>query len=255
MNLKGWINKNQKTFIILIIISLFAVLIGLLIVFSKPKPKNINLNNSLINSDQGQSLLQEDTSSSQQEINSSEQSSSLDNNPNVSQSSNSSQSNSTSTPPPISSSQKQNNYALPSSSHSSSSVKPNAPAPNSNFAEEVVRLVNIERENNGLSPLSTLTLLTEASQIRANEVTQLFSHDRPNGTSCFTVLSELKVSYRACGENIAQGQKTPQEVVTGWMNSPGHRANILNPNFNYIGVGLAKDNRGSYSWTQLFIKQ
>ena len=77
---------------------------------------------------------------------------------------------------------------------------------------------------------------------------------RPDGRSCFTVLAETKISYRTCGENIAAGQTTPQEVVKGWMNSEGHRKNILNGSFTKLGVGYVKASTGyKYYWTQMFI--
>lgn len=121
----------------------------------------------------------------------------------------------------------------------------------SNYASEVLRLVNIERQKAGLGSLTTNQTITAAANKRAQETVQSFSHTRPNGTSFSTVLKEYGISYRTCGENIAYGQKTPQEVVTGWMNSPGHRANILNANFNTIGIGVYQSN-GVIYWTQLF---
>ena len=121
----------------------------------------------------------------------------------------------------------------------------------SNYANEVLRLVNIERSKAGLSALTTNSTLTAAANKRAQETVQSFSHTRPNGTGFQTALTEFGVSYRAAGENIAYGQRTPQEVVTGWMNSPGHRANILNANFNKIGIGVYQKN-GVIYWSQLF---
>lgn len=121
----------------------------------------------------------------------------------------------------------------------------------SNYASEVLRLVNQERAKAGLSAFTTKSTLTAAANKRAQETVQSFSHTRPNGSSFSTVLKEFGVTYRAAGENIAYGQKSPQEVVTGWMNSPGHRANILNGNFNTIGIGVYQAN-GRIYWTQLF---
>jgi uncharacterized protein YkwD len=121
----------------------------------------------------------------------------------------------------------------------------------SKYASEVLRLVNIERSKAGLSAFTTNQPITNAANKRAQEIVKSFSHTRPNGSSPFTALQEYGVSYRTAGENIAYGQKTPQEVVTGWMNSPGHRANILNANFNKIGIGVYQTN-GVYYWTQLF---
>lgn len=121
----------------------------------------------------------------------------------------------------------------------------------SSFSEEVLRLVNIERSKAGLSALTTNTTLQAAADKRAQETAVSFSHTRPNGTKFSTVLQEYGISYRTAGENIAYGQRTPQEVVNGWMNSEGHRANILNSNFNKIGIGVYQSN-GVIYWSQLF---
>jgi uncharacterized protein YkwD len=122
----------------------------------------------------------------------------------------------------------------------------------SSYASQVLQLVNKERAKEGLSALTTNTTLTSAADKRAKETFQSFSHTRPDGTSFSTVLKEFNISYRAAGENIAYGQKTPQEVVTGWMNSPGHRANIMNKNFGKIGIGVYKASNGRIYWSQLF---
>ena len=122
---------------------------------------------------------------------------------------------------------------------------------NNSYADEVLRLVNIEREKAGLSHLTTNSSLTAAANKRAQETKTSFSHTRPNGSKFSTVLQEYGVSYRTAGENIAYGQRSPQEVVTGWMNSPGHRANILNGSFNKIGIGVYQSN-GVIYWAQLF---
>ncbi|MBQ7573984.1 MAG: hypothetical protein IJT23_06960 [Clostridia bacterium] len=120
------------------------------------------------------------------------------------------------------------------------------------YALEVVDLVNKERAKYGLGNLQVDTTLMRASYARAKEIKTSFSHTRPNGTSCFTVLKEYGINYRSAGENIAYGQRTPQAVVTAWMNSEGHRANILNGNFTKIGVGCYKSG-STYYWSQEFI--
>lgn len=122
------------------------------------------------------------------------------------------------------------------------------------YIKEVVALVNAERAKEGLAPLTIDTKVQAAAQVRAKECEQLFSHTRPNGTSFSTALKEQNVSYRSAGENIAWGQKTPQEVVTAWMNSSGHRANIMNANFTTIGVGYYENARGTDYWCQLFTR-
>ena len=123
------------------------------------------------------------------------------------------------------------------------------------YAAEVVRLVNIERAKYGLNSLTGTTALNNAATVRAEETQILFSHTRPNGTSCFTVLQEFGISYNRAGENIAIGQRTPSQVVQEWMDSPGHKANILSSSYNKIGVGVVENTSGSYNgyaWAQFF---
>lgn len=119
-------------------------------------------------------------------------------------------------------------------------------------AEQVVKLVNEERAKAGLSPLTLQSNMTAAANIRAKELEQQFSHTRPDGSSCFTALNEQGISNRFMGENIAYGQTTPSWVMNSWMNSSGHRANILNSHYTNIGVGCYQnENNGKY-WVQLF---
>lgn len=125
---------------------------------------------------------------------------------------------------------------------------------NQAFIDEVVRLVNEERTARGLSALQTTESVMAAAQIRAEELPQLMEHTRPDGRSFFTVLDEVGVRYQTAGENIAGGQTTPEQVVTAWMNSDGHRANILNGSFTAIGVGYYHLESGwGHCWVQLFI--
>lgn len=119
-------------------------------------------------------------------------------------------------------------------------------------AEAVTSLVNAARRDAGLSELELDADLCAAAQARAQEIAQSFSHTRPDGSSCFTILEEFGISYRAAGENIAMGQRTPEEVMDGWMNSNGHRANILNGTFTSIGVGYYVDGAGAAHWVQIF---
>ncbi len=123
------------------------------------------------------------------------------------------------------------------------------------YAEEVVRLVNLRREENGLAPLEMTDGLMQTAKLRADELTEYYSHSRPDGSDCFTALKNAGISYRGAGENIAAGYDTPESVVEGWMNSPGHRANILKEKFTQIGVGYAYDEDTAYGsyWTQIFI--
>ena len=119
-------------------------------------------------------------------------------------------------------------------------------------AEAVASLVHAARQDAGLSELELDADLCAAAQARAQEIAQSFSHTRPDGSSCFTILEEFGISYRAAGENIAMGQRTPEEVMDGWMNSSGHRANILNGTFTSIGVGYYVDGAGAAHWVQIF---
>ena len=122
---------------------------------------------------------------------------------------------------------------------------------NTAYEAEVLRLVNIERGKYELSPLAMDSKLTEVAHLRAKEIVTSFSHTRPNGSTCFTAAKEIGVSYRSAGENIAYGYPSPQSVVKGWMNSEGHRKNILSPSFGKIGIGCYRNN-GTLYWTQFF---
>lgn len=120
----------------------------------------------------------------------------------------------------------------------------------SGYAAEILKLVNKERKKSGLTALVLDSKLCKAADKRAGELNRLFDHSRPDGSSCFTVLAEYGISYGAAGENIAAGYTSAKEVVKGWMNSPGHRANILSKNFKALGVGHVKN--GRHYWVQLF---
>ncbi len=122
------------------------------------------------------------------------------------------------------------------------------------FIRQVVDLVNAERAKEGLSPLTINVNVQAAAMIRARECEQLFSHTRPDGSSFATALKEQNVSYRSAGENIAWGQRSPEEVMDAWMNSSGHRANIMNPNFTTIGIGYYENAKGTDYWCQLFTR-
>ncbi len=117
-----------------------------------------------------------------------------------------------------------------------------------------MKLVNKERKENGLPPLSVTEKLQKANDVRAKEISQVFSHTRPDGSACFTALSEAGESYSFAGENIAAGQASPESVMDSWMNSEGHRANILSKDFTHMGIGYYYNKDGSYRyyWTQMF---
>lgn len=124
-------------------------------------------------------------------------------------------------------------------------------ANNTSYAKQVAGLVNKEREANGLSYVKYSDKLSQAAAKRAEEIVSTFSHTRPDGTSCFTIMDEYGIGYYTVGENIAMGQGSPSSVMNSWMNSSGHRANILNAQFNFIGIGAVKEG-GRYYWVQLF---
>lgn len=123
-----------------------------------------------------------------------------------------------------------------------------------NFANRVLELVNQERTIRGLNSLTSIINLSSAAQARAKETVEKFSHTRPDGTSCFTIFDEYNVAHGYAGENIAAGQDTPEAVVTAWMNSSGHKANILNKNYKHLGVGCytTDDSRYGIYWCQMF---
>lgn len=120
------------------------------------------------------------------------------------------------------------------------------------FAEQVVQLVNKERAKAGLQALTLDKQIASAALTRSKEIETSFSHTRPNGSAFSTVFAEHGVTFRGSGENIAWGQRTPEAVMDAWMNSEGHRANILNPKFTKIGVGHRQNSAGTHYWTQLF---
>lgn len=129
-----------------------------------------------------------------------------------------------------------------------------SPENESAFLLEVVRLVNEERAKEGLSALTLSERVQAAAMVRAAECEQSFSHTRPDGSSFSTALKEQHVTYRNAGENIAWGQRSPEEVMTAWMNSSGHRANIMNPNYTTLGVGYYENTNGTRYWCQLFTR-
>jgi len=122
--------------------------------------------------------------------------------------------------------------------------------------QEVVRLTNIERQKAGLPAYKHNWQLSRVARYKSEDMKNkgYFSHTSPTYGSPFQMMKNFKIKYTAAGENIAMGQRTAQAVVQGWMNSSGHRANILSKNFTEIGVGYAKNSKGSIYWTQMFIR-
>lgn len=122
----------------------------------------------------------------------------------------------------------------------------------SSYEAEVVRLVNSIRQKNGLQPLAVNWELSRVARYKSQDMLDngYFSHTSPTYGSPFQMIKAFGLSYRSAGENIAKGYASPQAVVNGWMNSSGHRANILSASYTQIGVGYVS--QGNY-WTQMFI--
>jgi len=124
----------------------------------------------------------------------------------------------------------------------------------SSYEKEVIRLVNEIRAKNGLGTLKEDWELSRVARYKSQDMknNNYFSHTSPTYGSPFDMMKKFGISYRSAAENIAKGQKTPQEVVNAWMNSSGHRANILNKSYTHIGVGYVKSGN---IWTQMFISK
>lgn len=122
----------------------------------------------------------------------------------------------------------------------------------SSYEAEVIRLVNSIRQQNGLQPLTANWELSRVARYKSQDMVDnhYFSHTSPTYGTPFQMMKAFGLSYKTAGENIAYGYATPQAVVNGWMNSSGHRANILNASYKQIGVGYVA--QGNY-WTQMFI--
>ncbi len=120
----------------------------------------------------------------------------------------------------------------------------------------VVELVNQRREEAGLKSYRHNTKLSEVAREKSEDMrdNNYFSHQSPIYGSPFEMMEQFNIRYQAAGENIAQGQRTPEAVVDAWMDSPGHRRNILSNDFTEIGVGYAENEQGQTFWTQMFIR-
>lgn len=129
---------------------------------------------------------------------------------------------------------------------------PSADTTVSSYENEVIRLVNEIRVKNALSVLQSDWQLSRVARYKSQDMkdNNYFSHQSPTYGSPFDMMKSFGISYKRAAENIAKGQNSPQSVVNAWMNSSGHRANILNPSFTKIGVGYVKS--GNY-WTQMFV--
>ena len=142
----------------------------------------------------------------------------------------------------------------PSNGGGSSQITPDSNNTNKqkSFEDQVLVLVNKERANNGLSPLTMDESVRKVARAKSTDMStkHYFDHTSPTYGSPFDMLKSFGISYKSAGENIAQGYTTPEAVVKGWMNSSGHRANILSSKYTKIGIGYEAN--GNY-WTQLFI--
>lgn len=130
--------------------------------------------------------------------------------------------------------------------------KPETDKEDKSFAEQVADLVNAERVKAGLNPLTLDKEISSAALIRTKEIEKSFSHTRPDGRKFSTVLTDNGIRFYGAGENIAWGYVSPEKVMEAWMNSEGHRANILDPDYKKIGVGYNRNSAGTSYWTQLF---
>lgn len=139
-------------------------------------------------------------------------------------------------------------------------VKPTtAPAASSLSAmeDEVLRLVNEERAKVGAAPLKRASDLDALARAHSQDMINrhFFDHNNPDGQSPFDRMRAAGISYRAAAENIAYGQRNAQAVMDAWMNSSGHRKNILNATYTEIGIGAVKNSGGTIYWTQEFVKR
>lgn len=136
---------------------------------------------------------------------------------------------------------------------------PSTPSGSDNIRElekEVIRLVNSERAKAGRAALTENSDLSHVARLKSEDFVNknYFSHNSPTYGTPFEMLRFFGIKYSAAAENIASGQKTAAEAMNTWMNSSGHRANILSSTYNQIGVGVAKDKNGKLYWTQMFVK-
>jgi len=129
-------------------------------------------------------------------------------------------------------------------------------APLESFEAEVIRLINRERTSRGLPALTNNWQLSRVARYKSQDMIDknYFSHQSPTYGSPFDMMEAFGLRFSAAAENIAYGQRTAQEVVNAWMNSPGHRANILSRSYTQTGVGAAKKANGTLYWTQMFMK-
>lgn len=147
----------------------------------------------------------------------------------------------------------QNNQAESQKPNTDNAQKPVTDSPTSSVEAEVLRLVNVERSKAGLAPLKMSTELSNVARMKSQDMADknYFSHTSPTYGSPFDMMKQFGINYTAAGENIAKGYSSAEAVMNGWMNSPGHKANILSSKFGTLGVGYVNKNGTTY-WTQMF---
>lgn len=133
---------------------------------------------------------------------------------------------------------------------------PSAPNDISALENEVIRLVNVERAKAGKSTLTPNNEINRVARIKSQDFINknYFGHNSPTYGTPFDMLRSFGITFTAAAENIASGQRSAAEVMNTWMNSSGHRANILDSAYNQIGIGVARDKNGNLYWTQMFIR-
>ena len=124
-----------------------------------------------------------------------------------------------------------------------------------NVESEILVLVNSERQRQGLKPLQMDWELQRVARTKSKDMADkgYFSHQSPTYGSPFDMMKQFGIQYKLAGENIASGQRTPQDVMVSWMNSSGHRANILKPEYTHLGAGYYRGGSYGHMWTQMFI--
>lgn len=133
---------------------------------------------------------------------------------------------------------------------------PSVPSSTSALETEVIRLVNVERAKAGRPALTTNSEVSRIARLKSEDFVKnnYFSHNSPTYGTPFDMLRSFGIKYTAAAENIASGQGTAADAMRSWMNSSGHRANILSSTYNQIGVGVARASNGNLYWTQMFIR-
>lgn len=145
---------------------------------------------------------------------------------------------------------------IPSTIETPSTSTPTTSDEITNLQNEVFRLINEERRRAGLPALIMDSEITKVARAKSEDFinNNYFAHNSPQYGSPFEMLRTFGINYSAAAENIASGQNNAEAAVNHWMNSAGHRANILNSTFNKTGVGVARDRNGNLYWTQLFVR-